>query len=79
MTANANCNIPNFMGKSLLHFVADNRNTRIANFLAATHFPFNFGVKNDADEDPFVYALNRVNSRMVRYFLAIGYNQFFYL
>jgi len=36
--------------------------------------PFNFDIKNEADKDPFVYALNKGNSRMVRYFLAIGYN-----
>jgi ankyrin repeat protein len=76
MTANVDCNIPNFMGKSPLHFVVDSSNTRIANLLAATLSPFNFDVKNDADDDPFVYALNHENSRMVCYFLAIGYNPF---
>jgi ankyrin repeat protein len=74
MTANADSNIPNHMGKSALHFVVDSSNTRITNLLAATLFPFNFDIKNEADEDPFVYALNRKNSRIVRYFLAIGYN-----
>ena len=74
MTANADCNIPNHMGKSALHFVVDSSNTRIANLLAVTICPFNFDIKNEADEDPFVDALNKGNSRMVRYFLAIGYN-----
>jgi ankyrin repeat protein len=74
ITANADCNIPNHEGKSALHFVVDSGNTRIANLLAMTHCPFNFDIKNEADEDPFVYALNKENSRMVRYFLAIGYN-----
>jgi ankyrin repeat protein len=74
ITANADCKIPNHMGKSALHFVVDSGNTRIANLLAMTHCPFNCDIKNEADEDPFVYALNKENSRMVRYFLAIGYN-----
>jgi ankyrin repeat protein len=74
ITANADCNIPNHMGKSALHFVVDSGNTRITNLLAMTHCPFNFDIKNEADEDPFVYALNKGNSRIVRYFLAIGYN-----
>jgi ankyrin repeat protein len=74
ITAKADCNISNHVGKSSLHFVVDSGNIRIANLLAMTHCPFNFDVKNEADEDPFVYALNKGNSHMVRYFLAIGYD-----
>jgi ankyrin repeat protein len=72
LAANADCNVRNAEGKSPFHLLADSGHATMANQIVGKRDTIDLDIPDHEENGPFMYALKRGCTRMVRYFLAIG-------
>lgn len=77
LSANADCNVRNSEGKTPFHLLVDTGHATMANHIAGNQTPIDLDIPDQEGNVPFMCALKRGCTRMVRYFLAIGYDPSF--
>jgi ankyrin repeat protein len=74
LSAGADCNIRNAEGKSPFHLLVDSGHATMANYIVGNQNPIDLDIPDHEGNGPFMYALKQGCTRMIRYFLAIGYD-----
>ena len=77
LSAVADCNVRNTEGKSPFHLLVDSGHATMANHIVGNKNPIDLDIPDPEGNGPFMYALKQGCTRMVWYFLAIGYDPSF--
>ncbi len=76
LAADADCNVRNAEGKSPFHLLVDSGHATMANDIVGKRATIDLDIPDHEENGPFM-ALKRGCTRMLRYFLAIGYDPSF--
>jgi ankyrin repeat protein len=71
----ANFNIPNSVGRTAMHFLSISNSPHLAKQLSRDVFRINMEITDRDGNTPFMAAVRYDSSRMVQYFLQVGYRR----
>jgi ankyrin repeat protein len=71
----ANFNIPNSVGRTAMHFLSISNSPNLAKQLSRDVFRIDMKITDRDGNTPFMAAVRYDSSRMVQYFLQVGYRR----